>query len=33
MGRELNTYFDTARSRYNNQEMEIDTNEGFDRFL
>ncbi|CAD8198497.1 unnamed protein product [Paramecium octaurelia] len=33
MGRELNTYFDTARCRYKNQEMEMDTNEGFDRFL
>ncbi|CAD8203060.1 unnamed protein product [Paramecium octaurelia] len=33
MGRELNTYFETARSRYKNQDMEIDTNEGFDRFL
>ncbi|CAD8105075.1 unnamed protein product [Paramecium sonneborni] len=33
MGRELNSYYDTARSRYKNQDMEIDTNDGFDKFL
>ena len=33
MGRELNAYFDTARSRHKNQDMELDSNEGFDRFL
>lgn len=33
MGRELHTHFETARSRYKNADMEIDQNEGFDRFL
>ena len=33
MGKELTSYFDTARSRYKNQNAELDHNEGFDRFL
>ncbi|CAD8195807.1 unnamed protein product [Paramecium octaurelia] len=33
MGKDMYHHFETARNRYQNQEMEIDVNEGFERFL
>ncbi|CAD8121721.1 unnamed protein product [Paramecium sonneborni] len=33
IGKEIHQHFETARNRYENEEIEIDVNEGFERFL